>query len=436
VSITCPALLISAPASGQGKTLVTAALARRHRSLGRDVRVFKTGPDFIDPMILEQASGNPVYQLDLFMGGEAHCKELLLAAALEADLILIEGAMGLFDGDPSSADLAIRFGIPVLGVIQASAMAQTFGAIAHGLSTWRQELNFIGALANLVGSQRHAEMLENSLKEKTNVTWFGSLARDPFHSLPERHLGLIQAAELIDLDARIQHAADALSAEAEQLPPSASFSWNEESISPSKEKEKTLYGVRIAVAKDVAFSFIYPANLDALYRLGAEVHFFSPLEDSELPECDAIWLPGGYPELHLQKLADNLLLRDAIRAHHATGKPILAECGGLLYLSETLTNSAGESATMLGIIPASATMGTKLSALGLQEIAIPEGRLRGHTFHYSQLKTTLVPIAQATNPNGGVGEFFYRLKQTSASYVHLYFPSNPNAIAQLFLTAA
>ncbi|MDP2266538.1 MAG: cobyrinate a,c-diamide synthase, partial [Thiobacillus sp.] len=152
----CPALFVSAPASGQGKTTVTAALARRYRDRGLCVRVFKTGPDFLDPMILERASGNPVYQLDLWMGGAAHCRQLLYDAAGDADLILIEGVMGLFDGNPSSADLAREFGIPILAVIDASAMAQTFGAVAHGLATYRAGLPFAGVLANRVGSAAHA----------------------------------------------------------------------------------------------------------------------------------------------------------------------------------------------------------------------------------------------------------------------------------------
>ncbi len=153
----CPALFISAPASGQGKTTVTAALARYHRNHGRKVRIFKSGPDFLDPMILQQASGEPVYQLDLWMGGEEHCRQLLYDAAGEADLILIEGVMGLFDGESCSADIAIKFGIPVLAVIDGSAMVQTFGAIAHGLATYRSELLFAGVIANRVASESRRE---------------------------------------------------------------------------------------------------------------------------------------------------------------------------------------------------------------------------------------------------------------------------------------
>ena len=281
----CPALLISAPASGQGKTTVTAALAAYHRSLGRVVRVFKTGPDFIDPTILEQASGHPVYQLDLWMGGEAHCRALLYQAAAEADLILIEGVMGLFDGTPSSADLARQFGIPVLAVIDASAMAQTFAALAYGLSRLDGELPFFGVVANRVGSARHAAMLTERLP--ASIKFCGALPRDAEIGLPERHLGLLQAAELPDIKQRIAHATQLWAEYADTgLPPAVAFS-------PAAPIEQTsvardLEGVRIAVARDAAFSFLYRANLDVLSALGAQLRFFSPLDDSALPEGETV----------------------------------------------------------------------------------------------------------------------------------------------------
>ncbi|WP_413624525.1 hypothetical protein [Luteibacter sp. Lutesp34] len=188
----CPALLVSAPASGQGKTSVTAALARAHARQGRRVRVFKTGPDFLDPMILERASGAPVYQLDPWMGGADDVRARLYDAAGEADLILVEGVMGLFDGAPSSADLAVAHGLPVMAVIDGSAMAQTFGALAHGLASYRRELVLSGVLANRVGSAYHAELLRGSLPP--GIDWYGTLPRDVAMALPERHLGLVAGA--------------------------------------------------------------------------------------------------------------------------------------------------------------------------------------------------------------------------------------------------
>ena len=210
--------MIAAPASGQGKTTVTAALARLHRNQGRKVRVFKCGPDFLDPMILERASGAPVYQLDMWMVGEQESRRLLWEAAGEADLILIEGVMGLFDGTPSSADLARHFGVPVLAVIDGTAMAQTFGALALGLARYQPDLPFAGVLANRVGTLRHAQLLEGSLTE--GLRWYGALSRETGIELPSRHLGLVQASELNDLDLRLDAAADALASSCEvALPP-------------------------------------------------------------------------------------------------------------------------------------------------------------------------------------------------------------------------
>ncbi|MFK4073073.1 cobyrinate a,c-diamide synthase [Ectopseudomonas khazarica] len=422
----CPALLIAAPASGQGKTTVTAALARLHTRQGRRVRVFKCGPDFLDPMIHSRASGAPVYQLDLAMVGEAESRRLLWQAAGEADLILIEGVMGLFDGKPSAADLARHFGVAVLAVIDGAAMAQTFGALAHGLATFQPDLPFAGVLGNRVASTRHGEILRDALPE--TIRWFGALPRSAAVELPSRHLGLVQAAELADLDARLDAAADALAASADvDLPPSVSFA-----APVIDEPGSLLAGVRIGVARDEAFAFLYQANLDLLQALGAELHYFSPLADSALPEVDSLYLPGGYPELYLAELEANQAMAAAIRAHHQAGKPLLAECGGMLYLLDELRDKQGASGRMLGLLAGSATLQPRLTALALQEVGLAEGLLRGHTYHHSRLDSPLTPHAQARCPNGKpVAEAVYRLGRLTASYIHFYLPSNPGAAAAL-----
>ena len=424
----CPALLIAAPASHQGKTTVTCALARYHRQRGRRVRVFKTGPDFLDPMILEQASGQPVYQLDLWMGGEDHCRALLYQAAAEADLILIEGVMGLFDGQPSSADLAQLFGIPVLAVIDGSAMAQTFGALAHGLASYRQGLPLAGVLANRVSGERHFGLLAESLPPAVSAC--GWLAKNSEFSLPERHLGLHQAGEITDLESRIDRAAGALhlNSDSDSLPPPVSFP-----APAAAAVEPALRGCHIAVARDAAFSFLYRANVDTLSALGARVSYFSPLADASLPAADALYLPGGYPELHLRALGGNAAIKAAIQAHHAANKPIVAECGGMLYLAQTLRDAAGDEADMVGLLPGAAVMQTRLANLGLHAVALPEGDVRGHTYHYSILQTNLPPLTRSTPARAGRdGEPAYRLGRLHASYLHLYFPSNPQAVARLF----
>jgi len=425
----CPALLIAAPASGQGKTTVTAALARFHRNQGRKVRIFKAGPDFLDPMILEQASGHPVYQLDLWMGGQAHCQQLLYQAATTADLILIEGVMGLFDGEPSSADLAATFGIPILVVIDATAMAQTFGAVTHGLATYRSDIRFAGALANQVASATHAEMLKESLLQ--DMPWLGALSRDKNNQLPSRHLGLVQADEINDLDQRLDTLAERLSQTAlNALPPSVVFMPHD--VTPD-ELPQTLKDIRIAVASDSAFSFVYYANLDLLQAMGAKLTFFSPLNDAELPDAESLYLPGGYPELHLEELEANHAIHEAIRDHHKAGKPIVAECGGMLYLLTTLTNSSGQLAKMVNILPGRAIMQNRLVNLGLHSATFPNGELRGHTFHHSQLETSLDSSALTQSTRKGMrSEFLFQKGKLTASYIHWYLPSNPAVAAALF----
>ncbi|UVJ42895.1 cobyrinate a,c-diamide synthase [Pseudomonas sp. LS1212] len=423
----CPAVLIAAPASGQGKTTVTAALARLHRNQGRKVRVFKCGPDFLDPMILERASGAPVYQLDLWMVGADESRRLLWEAAAEADLILIEGVMGLFDGTPSSADLARHFGVPVLAVIDGTAMAQTFGALALGLARYQPDLPFAGVLANRVGTVRHAQLLEGSLTE--GLRWYGGLSRETGIELPSRHLGLVQASELNDLDVRLDAAAAALAESCESaLPPPVEFA-----APVPVAVEPLLAGVRIAVARDEAFAFTYGASLDLLRAMGAQLTFFSPVHDRALPCADSLYLPGGYPELHHLALADNASMLADIRAHHEAGKPLLAECGGMLYLLDALTDVQGQRAELAGLLKGEAVMQKRLAALALQAVELPEGSLRGHTYHHSLTSTELAPIARGQSPNGGRGaEAVYRCGRLTASYVHFYFPSNPQAVAALF----
>lgn len=425
----CPALFISAPASGQGKTTVTAALARYHTLQGRKVRVFKTGPDFLDPMILERASGRPVYALDLWMGGEAHCQRLLYEAAGEADLVLIEGVMGLHDGAPSSADLARLFGVPVLAVIDAQAMAQTLGAIAFGLARYRPDLPFHGVLANRVAGARHAELTREGTPAE--LAHLGSLERDARLELPDRYLGLLQAEEIGDLDARLDVAAARLvHTELTRLPPAIELA---PAAAPEAEPERSLTGVRIGVARDRAFSFLYAANLELLRAAGAELVYFSPLALEELPNVHSVYLPGGYPELHLERLSANRALAAALRAHAEAGKPLYAECGGMLYLLQALTDKEGHRAEMAGVLPGEAMVYERLKGMGYQSAALPGGVLRGHTFHHSTLQTPLAPSGRALGADGvSAGEAIYRYQRVVASYFHGYFPSGPQAAAQLF----
>ena len=444
-SIACPAILIAAPASGQGKTTLACALARLHTRQGRRVRVFKCGPDFLDPYWLALASGAPVHQLDLWMTGEVDCAQRLHDAAQDADLIIVEGVMGLFDGEPSAADLAQRFGLPVLTVIDASAMAGTFGALAWGLQHYREGLRFAGVLANRVASEGHALMLQESLRDR--ALWLGALTRSEAFTLPERHLGLVMDRELGDAMQRLDAAADALAATpmgqralAELQVWTVDFEVPQEALTPALSQREpgqfSLAGQTIAVARDAAFCFIYAANLDCLRELGAQLVFFSPLADAALPECDALWLPGGYPELHADILAANSAMKTAIASHVQSGKPVWAECGGMMAMFEELQTVNGNCYPMWGVLPGRVTMQKRLAALGPQQLDVAGGSLRGHTFHYSTCVTP-VPVAARTlaapgRKLRGEGEALYLSGSVRASYFHAWFASNPQAAARLF----
>lgn len=427
----CPALFISAPASGQGKTTVTAALARHHAAHGRTVRVFKTGPDFLDPMILERASGRAVHQLDLWMGGEAHCRRLLYEAAADADLLLVEGVMGLFDGSPSSAELARLFGIPVLAVIDAEAMAQTFGAVAYGLAHYSPALPFHGVLANRVAGPGHADLARQGVP--AGMRFLGGIAREAALELPDRHLGLVQAQEVADIERRLSAAASAVNGlEAAAMPPGIEFAEPGADAEPDIPRG-ALEGVRIGIARDRAFSFLYPANIDLLRRMGAELVFFSPLTAAGLPRVDSVYLPGGYPELHLEQLSANRGLAAALARHVESGKPVYAECGGMLYLMESLTDRDGGRASLAGILPGHAVMHARLQSIGYHTASLAGGQVRGHAFHHSTVDTPLAASAYtARAQSGAAGEAIYERGRLVATYFHGYFPSDPRAVARLF----
>ncbi len=423
---TCPVVLVSAIASGQGKTTVTAALARRFRRDGLRVRVFKAGPDFLDPMLLAQASGAPVYNLDLWMVGEADCRRLLARAAHEADVVLVEGVMGLYDGTPSSADLSRALGLPVLVVVDASAMAQTVGAVVSGLRSYGP-VDLMGVVANRTASARHVDMVAEALRAEPLLAALPRQAQ----ALPERHLGLVTASEIAGLDGLLDGLADAV--ELRQAPaqwPGVAFP----EMAAGAQAYQPLQGRTIAIARDAAFAFLYPANLDCLQALGATLAWFSPLADEPVPAgADAIYLPGGYPELHAATLAGAMNWQRSIRAMHAAGVPIVAECGGLMAIAASLVDGDGRQWPMAGLLPGTARMQGRLAALGMQSLATPWGALRGHTFHYSVLEGGPPPSGFTRRQRDDAdGEAVYAYGRLHASYFHAYFPSQPRAVAAWF----
>jgi len=433
--VRCAALFIAAPASGQGKTTVTAALARYFSVNGKKVKVFKTGPDYLDPQILAQASHAASDQLDLWMAGEQYCRQMLYDAACEYDLILIEGAMGLFDGEPSSADLAAKFAIPIALVMDVKGMAQTASALALGLADYRSDYQCAGLIANNCSTARHAQLIRDALDNKLPL--LACLAKDENVSLPERHLGLVQASEVTEqLEERFTHAYQWLEEGAQRagndvllaLPSEVEFSPG----SIDKVETQPLRNKKIAIARDAAFSFIYQRNLQVLEDLGASLHFFSPLTDSAIPDTDAMWLPGGYPELHAQTLSANSDMLAAMRVFHKQKKPVLAECGGFLYCLAGLTDLDDRFFPLANIMQGEGAMRGKRGCQGMQTAILPEGEVRGHAHHRSRSAGTKMPIGYGKRQrHPAPGEAIFREGKLTASYLHLFFASNPLVIAKL-----
>lgn len=362
------------------------------------------------------------------MVGEARCRALLAQAAQEDDVVLIEGVMGLYDGDPSSADLARAFDLPVLAVLDAGAMAQTVGALAQGLRDYGP-VHLAGVIANRIASPGHAAMVAQAMR---GIPLLGTLPRQA-QSLPERHLGLVLPQEVPDLDGTLDALADSLAFDDEAwcaiAPTPIHTAPGAADVPPS-----LLRGQVVAIARDAAFAFLYPANVACLQAMGAQVTWFSPLADEAVPgAADAVYLPGGYPELHAETLSRAQRWQASIREAHARGVSLLAECGGMMALTEQLQDSAGRVWPMAGLLAGTVRMQSRLAALGPQAWVTAHGELRGHTFHHSSFETPLQPLVRTRKHLSGVdGEAIYRRGSLIASYFHAYFESCPMTVAAIF----
>ncbi len=430
----CKAIMIASPGSRQGKTLLTATLARRAVNQGYRVQVFKMGPDYLDPTILEQASKNTVYNLDLWMMGESHCRQLLYQAAKHHDIILVESLMGLHDHHPSSAHLAALFRLPVLLVINVAKLAQTSAAIVHGLKNnpgSHPQPTIYGVIGNCVGSDNHHRLLHDSITSVSH--YIGSIRRDDSMHLPQRHLGLVQGREIDDLDNRLNHAARWLDrCHIDLALPTVRFTGAPSIADPAKP----LAGTTIAVAKDAAFGFIYAENIETLNRLGASCLYFSPLNNEPVPPCDALWLPGGYPELHLPRLTQHRQTQASIKQHCMDDKPVLAECGGMMYLGRSIRDLSGSVWKMCDAFEFDCQLHNRFQRVGLQRLATECGTIKGHSFHHSSLRTRMKPTYHAQTQDGQTGENIYVRGNTHLSYLHYYFRSNPQFISTLFNPAS
>ncbi|GGB55344.1 cobyrinate a,c-diamide synthase [Deinococcus soli (ex Cha et al. 2016)] len=434
-------VVLAAASSGSGKTTAAALLCRALRTRGLRVQPFKLGPDYLDPTHLTRAAGREARNLDSFLLGRQRLRELFARAAAQADVCVLEGVMGLFDGrDPTSdehstADLALLLDAPVVLVLDAGGSARTVAAVACGLRDFRPGLRVAGVILNRVGGEGHAALCEAALAQ-VNLPVLGWVARDAGLHLPERHLGLLSAEQAAWDEAAADRAAaglrlDALldAIDAPALP---------DAPAPAQAGAP----VRVALAHDEAFHFSYPDALDELRAQGAELIRFSPLRDAALPAgVGGVLLPGGYPEAHAHDLSANATMRESIRAFAASGGAVLAECGGLMYLGASL-DVDGQEVPMCGVIPYRTRMTPRLT-LGYREatalrdtpVAPAGAAVRGHEFHHSVL--THAPTRPAwtwTAYDGTVTEEGYAHGNVLASYLHLHLGADP-ALAARFLAA-
>lgn len=447
-----PRLVIGGTHSGVGKTTVTLALTLALRDRGVTIQPFKVGPDYLDPTYHALATGLPCRNLDGWMMGEDGVQRSFGRASQGAGLSIIEGVMGLFDGagptsrEGSTAQVATWLAAPVLLVIDASGMATTAAAVALGCAQYDPKVPLAGVIFNRVGSPRHLAWLKEAVERATTIRVVGGLPEETGIAIPERHLGLVSADRTIlteDMRSRLASLArewldlQAIMNLAERVP----------SLEvPAPALPRPTQPRRIGIARDEAFSFYYPDNLDLLEAAGAELVFFSPLHDDALPPgLDAIYLGGGYPELHAGGLAAGEPMRTAIARFGREGGSIYAECGGLMYLSRGLHTLDGARHAMVGLLPGDVQILPKRKALGYREVEalddlphLAKGeRARGHEFHYSEWVDEPKPTGELVraysvtgrqgNPAGVDG---YRWRNVVASYIHLHFASNVTVTAR------
>ena len=413
-------LMIAAPRSGSGKTTLTLGLLRALRRSGRSVVGVKSGPDYIDPAFHAAASGAPSVNLDSWAMPRELVETLAGEAARGRELLLCEASMGLFDGVPgetgrtgASADVAAALGLPVLLMIDVSGQAQSAAAVVKGCVSYDPRIEVLGVVLNRVGSARHRRLAGEAI-EALGVEVVGSIPRLDALALPERHLGLVQAGEFEALDQRLDEIADAVAAHVDlsaiealarplKLMPSA--------IPPAALAPP---GQCIALARDAAFSFLYPHLLSGWRAAGAELRFFSPLADEPPPEdCDACWLPGGYPELHAGQLAGAAQFRQGLR-RFARARPVHGECGGYMALGAALTDASGARHAMAGLLGVETSFAKRRMTLGYREATLdadsavgPAGaRFRGHEFHYATIVSLGddPPLAFVRDPYGSAPE--------------------------------
>lgn len=425
--------LISAIASGSGKTTVTLGLLRALRNRGLNVQPFKCGPDYIDTKYHVLAAGNESVNLDLFLSSESHIKYLYNKYSSDKDVCITEGVMGLFDGydrmNGSSAQIAEKLDIPVILVLNAKSMAYSAAALLYGFKNFSDKINITGVIFNFVASESHYNFLKDACHD-VGLEPLGYLPKNTDIEIPSRHLGLN-----IDEQYRFDDFADKAAALIEKyidIDKLLSITARREPhIGITKEINVPLQGLRISVARDAAFNFMYHENIEYMKRIGI-VSYFSPLYDKQLPESDFIYLPGGYPELYLSELSNNRTMQDSIRHYVEAGGKALAECGGMMYLSSSISDENGIEYPMVNIFGQKATMENMRLKLGYRQFEYNGVLLKGHEFHYSSIKSEQQSVVQQYTAKGQPTDTkLLRYKNVIAGYTHLYW-ADTNNLMDLF----
>jgi cobyrinic acid a,c-diamide synthase len=434
------AIIVAGTSSGSGKTTVTLGIMAALARMGKKVQPFKCGPDFIDPSLHKLVTGTESRNLDMWMAGEPFTRQTFSRHVAHADIGVIEGVMGMFDGgDSSSAFLSEKLQVPVILVLDVRSQAESAAAVVKGFEMLNPNAHLKGVILNRVASPRHLQLVTDAIKEHCQAEILGHLPRNVVFKMPERHLGLHMGAEEPISQGAIDELAETI-AEHVDLERLLAIAKVAESVEvPALELQKS--SVRIAVAQDRAFCFYYEDNLDLLRDAGAELVFFSPLDDGHLPaDIDGIYFGGGYPELHAGKLSQNRSMLTEVKAWGENDGVIYAECGGFMYLCRGIVDQNGAFFQMADLFPVTVRMQNKRASLGYREVTLKEDGLlgaagtvlRGHEFHYSVIedgKEDLTTVYNVTNNSQTpCGEEGYCLKNVLGGYMHLHFGFNPQVV--------
>ncbi|MBF9002587.1 cobyrinate a,c-diamide synthase [Vibrio nitrifigilis] len=444
------AFVVAGTNSGCGKTTITLGLLKALTQRKLAVQPYKVGPDYIDTAWHTKVSGVASRNLDAFMLSSNTLHHVFTSHTQKADIAVIEGVMGLYDGygtDPhycSTAGLARDLQLPVILVVDGRAVSTSAAATVMGFQHFDPDLNIAGVIFNNVNSESHLDLIRQAVEKYCDIPVLGRLPKLPQIELPSRHLGLLTAQESAKFDPHWQTLGEAIEEHIDidallQMSELDATSYTPQAI-PSPVETSWGAGLRVAVALDNAFNFYYQDNLDLLKASGLDIVPFSPLTDACVPDCDCVYIGGGYPESYGKELAANQTMRKSLQALHRAGTPIYAECGGLMYLGDALTDTDGERHEMVGILSGESQMTKSLKRFGYcfaratqDTLLVSENQvLRGHEFHYSEFTTELDPVFDMTKERDGdiIAQWGggYQVDNTFATYLHLHFAQNPDIL--------